>query len=161
MPMEGIARSYIDFFKRVKSLNWDDIKAIKDNPVERDNLILGLHDTLFASFMLLLITGIAGLLIDGEWTTDHTKIAKEARQLGWGPSFAYNVAYGSYTDFAIWNNAWSILGDWNPPALTSAKRLVENSGAVILGKKSLFQAVTNTVGAAGDLKGLADKFANN
>lgn len=43
---------------------------------------MGLHDTLFASFMMLLITGIFGLLIDGEWTTDHAKIAKEARKNG-------------------------------------------------------------------------------
>lgn len=160
LPMEGIARSYINFFKRFKGLNWENIKDIKNNPVERDNLILGLHDTLFASFMLLLITGLFGLMTDEGWTTDHTKIAKEMRSRGWLPSFAYNVAYGSWTDFAIWNNAWSIVGDWNPPALTSAKRLVENSGAVILGKKTVFQAITNTVGAAADLKGLADKFAD-
>lgn len=160
LPMEGIARSYINFFKRFKGLNWENIKDIKNNPVERDNLILGLHDTLFASFMLLLITGLFGLMTDEGWTTDHTKIAKEMRSRGWLHSFAYNVAYGSWTDFAIWNNAWSIVGDWNPPALTSAKRLVENSGAVILGKKTVFQAITNTVGAAADLKGLADKFAD-
>ena len=48
------------------------------------------------------------------------------------------------------------MGDWNPPAWTSAKRLVTNTGAVILGNKTLFQAVTNTVGAAADLKGIAD-----
>lgn len=161
MPMEGIARSYIDFFKKMKGLNFmTAIRDLKNNPVERDNLILGLHDTLFASFMLMLITGIAGMLIDGEWTTDHNKIAREAGRLGWGPSFAYNVAYGSYTDFAIWNNAWSIFGDWNPPALTAATRLVNNAGAVILGNKTLFQAVTNTIGAAADLKGLANELAN-
>ena len=160
LPMEGIARSYINFFKRFKGLNWENIKDIKNNPVERDNLILGLHDTLFASFMLMLITAITGMIIGEELTTDHTKIAREMRKRGWLSSFGYNVAYGSWTDFAIWNNAWSILGDWNPPALTSAKRVVENAGAVVLGNKSLFQAVTNTVGAAADLKGLADKFAD-
>ena len=161
IPMEGIARSYVNFFKRFKGLNWDNIKDVKNNPIERDNLLLGLHDTLFASFMLMLITALAGLIIDGELTTDHKKIAREVRKLGWGPSFAYNVAYGSWTDFAVWNNAWSIMGDWNPPALTAGKRVVQNAGAVILGNKTIFQAVTNTVGAAADLKGLADKFANN
>lgn len=160
IPMEGIARSYVDFFKRFKGLNWENIKDIKNNPIERDNLLLGLHDTLFASFMLMLITALAGLIIDGELTTDHRKIANHVRKLGWGPSFAYNVAYGSWTDFAIWNNAWSIMGDWNPPALTAGKRVVQNAGAVILGNKSIFQAVTNTVGAAADLKGLADRFAD-
>ena len=50
-----------------------------------------------------------------------------------------------------------MFGDFNPSMVTSMKRIVENSGAVVLGKKSLFQAVTNTVGAAGDLKGLANR----
>lgn len=161
IPMEGIARSYINFFKRVKSLDWETIKEVKNNPIERDNLLLGLHDTLFASFMLLLITGIAGLLIDGEWTTDHARIAREAGKRGWLPSFMFNVSYGSFTDFAVWNNVWSIAGDWNPPALTAAKRLVSNAGAVILGDKTMFQAVTNTWGFAGDLRGIANNLAEN
>lgn len=160
MPMEGIARSYINFFKDIKSMGWDAFKNLKNNPIQRDNMLMGLHDTLFASFMMLLITGIFGLLIDGEWTTDHAKIAKEARKNGWLDSFTYNVSYGSFTDFSPWKNAWSMVGDWNPPALTSAIRVVNNAGAVIMGNKSIFQAVTNTVGAAGDLKGLADKFAD-
>lgn len=161
MPMEGILRSYIDFFKQIKSLNWEGVKEILNNPMKKANLMLGLHDCVWASLMILLITGLFGLLLDGEWTTDTSKVARSARKAGWGHSFAFNIAYGSFTDFPIWSSIQSMLGDWNPPAWTSAKRLVENTGAVILGNKTLFQAVTNTVGAAADLKGWADALAEN
>lgn len=156
IPMEGIARSYFNFLKKVKSLDWNSVKELMKNPVERDNLLLGLHDCAWASLMILIITALFGLWIDGEWTTDTKAVARHARAAGWGKSFAFNVLYGSYTDFPIWSSIQSMMGDWNPPAWTSAKRLVTNTGAVILGNKTLFQAVTNTVGAAADLKGIAD-----
>ena len=54
-----------------------------------------------------------------------------------------------------------MFGDFNPSMVISAKRIVENSGAVIMGNKSIFQAVTNTVGAASDLKGLANRLAQD
>lgn len=156
IPMEGIARTYYNFLKKVKSLNWESVQELLKNPIERDNLLLGLHDCAWASLMIMIITGLFGLLLDGEWTTDTKAIARHARASGWGPSFAFNVLYGSYTDFPIWSSIQSMMGDWNPPAWTSAKRLVTNTGAVIMGNKSLFQAVTNTVGAAADLRGIAD-----
>ena len=156
IPMEGIARTYFNFLKKVKSLNWESVQELLKNPIERDNLLLGLHDCAWASLMIMIITGLFGLLLDGEWTTDTKAVARHARASGWGPSFAFNVLYGSYTDFPIWSSIQSMMGDWNPPAWTSAKRLVTNTGAVIMGNKSLFQAVTNTVGAAADLRGIAD-----
>lgn len=161
MPMEGIARSYLKFFKDIKSWDWETVKEKWNDPIERDNILLGMHDCIFASLMIMIVTGLFGLMFNGEWTTDSTKVARAARESGWGGSFAYNVSVGSFQDFPIWSTLNSILGDWNPPAWTSGKRLVENTGAVLFGKKSVFQALTNTVGAAADLKGLADKLAED
>lgn len=160
MPMEGIARSYVKFFKDIKSWDWETIKAKWNNPLERDNVLMGLHDCVFASLMMLIITGLFGLMFNGEWTTDTNKVARAARESGWLGSFGYNVLSGSFQDFPIWSTLNSILGDWNPPAWSSAQRLAENAGAVVLGNKSIFQAVTNTVGAAADLKGLANRLAD-
>lgn len=157
IPMEGMARSYVKFAKDMSHWNWQDIKEKWDNPVEKNNILIGLHDCLLMSLMMMLMTAIFGLAFEGEWTTDRDKIARAMRDNGWGPSFMYNVAYGSFNDFPFWQSLNSMFGDFNPSMVTSMKRIVENSGAVILGKKSVFQAVTNTVGAAGDLKGLANR----
>lgn len=160
LPMEGIARSYVKFFKDIKSWDWETVKEKWNDPIERDNILLGMHDCLWASLMMLIVTGLFGLMFEGEWTTDTNKVARAARESGWGQSFAYNVSIGSFQDFPIWSTLNSILGDWNPPAWTAGKRLVENTGAVLFGKKTVFQALTNTVGAAADLKGLANKLAD-
>lgn len=157
IPMEGMARSYVKFAKDIAHWNWLDIKEKWNNPVERDNILIGLHDCLLMSLMMMLITALFGLAFEGEWTTDRNKISRAMRDNGWGASFTYNVAYGSFNDFPFWQSLNSMFGDFNPSMVTSIKRIVENSGAVVLGKKSLFQAVTNTVGAAGDLKGLANR----
>lgn len=159
MPMEGIGRSYIGFFNNIKSWDWQTVKEKWSNPIERDNILLGIHDCVFASLMTMILTGLFGMMLNGEWTTDSNKVARAARDAGWGASFAYNVSVGSFQDFPIWSSLKAIGGDWNPPLWTSAKRIVENSGAVIMGNKSIFQAITNTVGAAADLKGLANRLA--
>lgn len=159
MPMEGIARSYLKFFKDIKSWDWETIKEKWKDPIERDNILLGMHDCILASLMIMIITGLFGLAFKGEWITDTKKVARAARDSGWGGSFAFNVLSGSFQDFPIWSTLNSILGDWNPPAWTAGKRVIENTGAVIFGDKSVFQALTNTVGAAADLKGLANRLA--
>ena len=161
MPMEGIARSYLKFFNDIKSWDWETVREKWNDPIERDNILLGMHDCLLASLMIMIVTGLFGLLFEGEWTTDSAKVARAAKESGWLGSFGYNVSVGSFQDFPIWSTLNSILGDWNPPAWTSGKRLVENTGAVIFGKKSVFQALTNTVGAAADLKGLANRLAED
>lgn len=161
IPMEGMGRSFIKFAKDIKSWNIADFKEKWNNPVERDNIILGLHDCLLMTLMMMLVTALFGLALNGEWTTDRAKVSKAARDAGWGPSFLYNVAYGSFEDFPFWQSLKSMFGDFNPSMVISAKRIVENSGAVIMGNKSIFQAVTNTVGAASDLKGLANRLAQD
>ena len=159
IPMEGMARSYVKFAKDVLGWNWADFKEKWNNPVDKDNILIGLHDCLLMSLMMLLVTGLFGLLLDGEWTSDRDKVARAARDNGWLSSFAYNVSYGSFQDFPFWQTLTSMFGDFNPSVVTSAKRITENAGAVIMGNKTIFQAVTNTVGAAGDLKGLANRIA--
>lgn len=161
IPMEGMGRSYIKFLKDMKSLNWADLKEKWNNPIERDNIILGLHDCLLMSLFMLLITGLFGWILgDGTFETDHEKVAREMRNAGWGESLAYNIAWGSFSDFPIWKTLGNVFGDLNPSVVTSASKLVTTTGNVIVGNKSLLQAVTNTVGAAADLKGWADKLAD-
>ena len=159
IPMEGMARSYFKFAKDVKELNWADLKEKWDNPIERDNVLIGLHDCLFMSLMMLLVTGLFGMIFDGKWTTDRTEVARSMQKHGWGPSFMYNVAYGSFSDFPFWQSVGSMFNDLNPPVVISAKRLVENTGAVVVGDKTVAQALTNTIGAAADLRGWANKLA--
>lgn len=160
IPMEGMGRSYFKFLKDMKSLNWEGLKEKWDNPVERDNIILGLHDCLLMSLFMLLITGLFGWILgDGTFETDHTKVAKQMQKNGWGESLAYNIAWGSFNDFPIWKTIGNVFGDMNPSVVTSATKLVSTAGNVIMGDKTLFQAVTNTIGAAADLKGWADVLA--
>lgn len=159
IPMEGMMRSYVNFADKVIHWDWDKVKDIWNNPIERDNLLLGLNDCLVASLLMMVITGLAGLMIDGEWTTDSRLIAKHARDAGWGPSFAYQVTWGSFQDFPVWQLSKTLFNDWNPSSLQSAKRLVQNTGAVIMGDKEIFQAVTSSVGAMSDFRGIADRLA--
>lgn len=39
------------------------------------------------------------------------------------------------------------------------KRVISNTGAVITGDKTVFQAATNTIGALNDLRGVANNIA--
>lgn len=159
LPMEGMGRSFVNFGKDMMSWNWADFKERWNNPTERDNILLGLHDCLFMSLMLMLMTALFGLVFEGEWTTDNEKIARAMRKNGWGESFMYNVAYGSFQDFPFWQVVGSMFNDLNPSVLTSSKKIVSTTGNVIMGKKSIWQATTNTIGALGDLKGWADRLA--
>ena len=159
IPMEGMARSYFKFTKDAMHWNWADFKDKWNNPIERDNILIGLHDCLFMSLMMMLITGLFGMLFDGEWVTDREKVARSMQKHGWGPSFMYNVAYGSFSDFPFWQTLGSMFGDLNPTVVTSATRLVTNTANVVVGKKTLAQALTNTIGAAADLRGWANKLA--
>ena len=109
---------------------------------------------------MLLITGLFGWILgDGTFETDHTKVAKQMQKNGWGESLAYNIAWGSFNDFPIWKTIGNVFGDMNPSVVTSATKLVSTTGNVIMGDKTLFQAVTNTIGATADLKGWADALA--
>lgn len=159
IPMEGMGRSYAKFVKDALHLNWADLKDKWNNPIERDNILIGLHDCLLMSLMMMLVTILFGLINDGEITTDHQKIARAMQSKGWGASFMYNVAYGSFQDFPFWQTIGSMFGDLNPMVVTSAKRLVTTTGNVIMGDKTIMQAFTNTIGAAADLRGWANKLA--
>ena len=159
IPMEGMGRSYVKFVKDAAHWNWADFKQKWNNPIERDNILIGLHDCLLMSLMMMLVTILFGLVVDGEVTTDHTKMARAMQKKGWGASFMYNVAYGSFQDFPFWQTIGSMFGDLNPMVVTSAKKLVTNTGNVIMGDKTVMQALTNTIGAAADLRGWANKLA--
>jgi hypothetical protein len=52
-----------------------------------------------------------------------------------------------------------MFNDLNPVAFTSMKRVISNTGAVITGDKTVFQAATNTIGALNDLRGVANNIA--
>ena len=80
--------------------------------------------------------------------------------MGIGDWGLYNVGVGSFTDFPFWNVMGSMFSDINPSVLVSAKRIVNTTGNVIMGDKSVFQALTNTVGAFADFRGVADRIAN-
>ena len=160
IPMEGMARSYLKFATDVLHWDWAEWKRRWNEPIERDNILLGLHDCLFMSLMMLLMTALFGIAFEGEWTTDHQKIARAMQKNGWGPSLAYNIAYGSFQDFPFWQVGSSMFSDLNPTAITSAKRIIQNTGAVIMGNKTIFQAATNTIGALNDLRGVANNIAN-
>ena len=160
IPMEGMGRSYVKFAKDIFKLNWSDLRDKWNNPIERDNILIGLHDCLLMSLMMMLVTILFGLTIDGEVTTDHQKVARAMQKKGWGPSIMYNIAYGSFQDFPFWQTIGSMFGDLNPMVVTSAKRLVQNTGNVITGDKTIMQALTNTVGAVADLRGWANALAN-
>ena len=159
IPMEGMGRSYVKFVKDILHLNWEDLRKKWNNPIERDNILIGLHDCLLMSLMMMLVTILFGLTIDGEVTTDTQKVARAMQKKGWGASFMYNVAYGSFQDFPFWQTIGSMFGDLNPTVVVSAKRLVQNTGNVITGDKTIMQALTNTIGAAADLRGWANKLA--
>ncbi len=160
IPMEGMARSYLKFATDVLHWDWAEWKRRWNEPIERDNILLGLHDCLFMSLMMLLMTALFGIAFEGEWTTDHQKIARAMQKNGWGPSLAYNIAYGSFQDFPFWQVGASMFSDLNPTAIISAKRVIQNTGAVIMGNKTIFQAATNTIGALNDLRGVANNIAN-
>ena len=159
MPMEGIGYAMWQFIKGLGTLNMETLNEVFANPIRRDNFILGLHDLVFAQLMMMLITAIFGVLIEGVWTTDSKKVAKAAQKEGYLTSLSYNVLNGAWQDFDIVKNLAGIATEWNPSAVISALRIGENTKALILGNKTLFQAATRTVGALGDLKGVADMVA--
>ena len=159
IPMEGMARSYFKFVKDASHWNWADFKQKWNNPIERDNVLIGLHDCLFMSLMMMLVTGLFGMMFDGKWETDRTKVARSMQNHGWIPSFTYNVAYGSFSDFPFWQTLGNMFSDLNPSVVTSGKKIVETTGNVLIGKKTVAQAITNTIGAAADLRGWANSLA--
>lgn len=159
IPMEGMGRSYLKFAGDIWHWNWGDFKKHWDQPIERANILLGLHDCLFMTLMMMLVTAVFGVAFKGEWTTDNKKIARDMQNRGWGPSFLYNVAYGSFQDFPVWGVVGSMFNDLNPVAFTSMRRVALNTGAVIMGDKTIFQAATNTIGALNDLRGVANNLA--
>jgi hypothetical protein len=52
-----------------------------------------------------------------------------------------------------------MFSDLNPSVVTSGKKIVETTGNVLIGKKTVAQAITNTIGAAADLRGWANSLA--
>lgn len=159
IPMEGMGRSMVRFFGKVAKMDWKGAMEMWKNPIDRDNFILGLNDCLIMSLLMLITTGLFGLMLDGEWITDSQKIAQHARKAGWGESFSYQVIYGSFQDFPVTQVVGTMFNDWNPSSWVAAKRLISNSSSVILGDKTIAQAATRSIGALSDFRGIADNLA--
>ena len=135
--MEGILYSMWDFTKTLCTLDFKKLKELWSVPVKRCNFKLFMHDMVWMSILMALMSALI--------------LNNDDVELNAGEWAAASAVYTSFSDGPITSIMSSMFGDLNPSMITQSKELVSNVGDAITGKKRWSKAMYSPVGALAPL----------
>lgn len=159
-PMEGILRVYCRFGKLLFT-DHAQLKKMLEDPQTKALMMMGLSDILFMGLLLMLVTLLFSSAhqeaLDGT-TINSTELRKVlAKEGNYFEALAYSVIAGAAEDSMIDQTIVSLS---NVSSIELAKSYWKNTGALLAGNQTAFEYATKSVGALGELRGIASKLAD-
>lgn len=135
--MEGMLYSMWSFTKALAKMDINEWKALWANETKRANFVTFCTDMIWMAIMMWIIAAI--FMGDKE---EQTPLAHGLT----------SAVYNSFADGPIINIIASMGGDLNPPSYSIVKNLCKQTWSVLTGDKSVFDGLTNSIGALNDFK---------